>query len=65
MTIDEVLVKIDNANNDDERIDLLILLLDTMHDNGINNIDGIKNIDVLIKYSYLMKEQRFIQKLFN
>lgn len=62
MTIDEVLVKIDNANNDDERIDLLILLLDTMEDNDINRIN---NINILANYSYLMKEQRFIQKLFN
>lgn len=62
MTVDEILLKIDNANNDDERIDLLILVLDTMKDNDINRI---KNIDILTKYSYLMKEQIFIQKLLN
>lgn len=60
--IDDILVKIDNAQNDDERIDLLLLLLDTMEDGDVNRM---KNIEILTKYSHLLKESRFIQNLFN
>ena len=60
--IDDILVKIDNAQNDDERIDLLLLLLDTMEDGDVNKM---KNIEILTKYSHLLAEPRFIQNLFN
>lgn len=61
-TIDDILVKIDNSQNDDQRIDLLILLLDTMED---GDVDKMRNFEILIKYSHLLKQPRFIQNLFN